>query len=456
MNPRATIFLLLLTVAAVAAVFWVRHSVRPTRESEENGRYAAVFDAEAVREIDITRPEGKISLRKETGAWRLHEPVEDRASPEAVERLLMAARFMEVRDCETDRNPENFPEAALTSPRLRIELRGEGSTRLDIGAVTALPQQVFARSDSREGVLRVADTLAVLASAAPEEFRDRRLTEFTSDDIEKFTVRRSDGEMTLRRERGGWVIEKPVGAPADTKAVREFLDPLLGLRVLSFGAPKDGADSELQAQEAAIAITPRGGGEQMELRVDAPSAADPSGLRAFFGSRGGEMTVEAAASSLFDVSPEQLRDRSLGYADIDTVDRIRLEADGKTVTLRREGDDWVGDTDGLKRDAAAVAKLFDAFNEAKVGGFRTAQSAETTGLATPARRIAFYAWLSENTAEDTAGGHLIAGADFGHSTPDGGFYARSAPRGETVTIPADLPEAVRTAVFPPEPVNSPR
>ena len=69
-------------------------------------------------------------------------------------------------------------------------------------------------------------------------------------------------------------------------------------------------------------------------------------------------------------------------------------------------------------------------------------------MAAPPQRITFYAWLSENTAEDAAGGHIIAGADFGHAAPDGNVYARAADSDETVTIPGALPEAVRGVVFP--------
>ena len=456
MNPRATIFLLVLTLLAVGGLFYLRHAVAPTREAAENKRYAAVFDAESVNEIDITRTEGKISLRKEAGQWRLVAPVEDRASPEAVDRLLMAARFMEVRDRQPGRDPEKFQEAALVPPRLRIELRGEENEAIEIGAGTALPQEVFARVDGQRGVLRVADTIVELANAAPETFRDPRLTEFTSDDIEKFTVRRADGEMTVRRERGRWVIDKPVRAPADAQAVREFLDPLLGLRIVSFGAAADASAATLPAQEATISLTPRGGGDDLELRVMGAEAPSAESLAAIFKPRGGDIVVDGMASSLFNLSPEQLRERSLGYVDADTVDRIRLESDGKTVTLQREGDDWVGDTDGTKRSAAEIEKLIADFNEAKVSGFRTTETAEMTGLSAPRQKILFYAWLTENTAEDAAGGHVIAGANFGYATADGNVYARSATGDETVTIPAALSDAVRGAVFPPSGVSSPR
>ena len=110
----------------------------------------------------------------------------------------------------------------------------------------------------------------------------------------------------------------------------------------------------------------------------------------------------------------------------------------------------------MKRSHADVENLAAAFNEARIGGFRTVAGANETGLAVPPQKITFYAWLSENTAEDAAGAHVIAGADLGNAAPDGGTYARSAAGEETVTVPETLSGAVRAAVFPPAPVSSPR
>jgi len=390
-----------------------------------------------------------VSLRRESEGWRLVSPVEDRASPEAVDRLLMTARFMEVRDRQPGRKPEGFPEAGLVPPRLRIELRGTESAGIDIGAGTALPQEVFARVDGESGVLRVTDTIVELASAPAGSFRDPRLTEFVADDIEKFTVRRADGEMTLRRERGRWMIDKPVRAPADPQAVRAFLEPLLGLKVAAFGMKAAESAVVLPVQEAAISLTPRGGGEDLELRVmERQDGTEENMLQAFFKPRGGEIAVDSAASALFTVSPEQLRHRSLGYVDLDTVDRIRIESDATNVTLRRADNGWIGEPDGATRGDGDVAKLVEAFNEAKIRAFRTAESAEDTGLADPPQRIVFYAWLSENTAEEAAGAHVIAGADLGRTSPDGAVFARAAGSDETVTVDTALSGAIRAAVFP--------
>ena len=394
-------------------------------------------------------------------AWRTRchavwAAVSSRASPEAVDRLLMAARFMEVHDRNPKRDAEKFPEAGLVPPRFHIELRGEGDIGIDLGAGTALPQEVFARVTGEAGVLRVADTIVGLADAPADSFRDPRLTDLVADDIEKFTVRRADGEMTLRREHGRWMLDKPVRAPADLRAVRAFLEPLLGLRVLSFGAQDAEPAAALPGQEASVSLTPRGGGDDLDLRV----RGDGNGakqLAAFFKPRGGDLAVDAAAAaSLFKISPEELRDKSLGFVDLDTVDRIRLESDGTVVTLRREGDGWIGDPDGKTRTAEAVVKLAGVFNDTEVSAFRTAESAEDTGLAAPAQKIFFEAWLSENTPEEAAGAHPIAGAELGKAAAGGGVYARAAGSEETVTIPAELSGAVRAAVFPADEVSPPR
>ena len=448
MNPRAPLALLVVTLLTLGTLYFLRQNISPTREAGENRRYAAVFEPEDITEIDIRRGDETISLRRESAGWRVVAPMEDRASPEAVDRLLMAARFMEVRDRQTGRIAENFPEAGLVPPRLRIELRGEERTAVDIGAGTALPQEVFAKVDGERSVLRVADTIVELAAAPAASFRDPRLTELVADDIEKFTVRRADGEMTLRRERGKWMIDKPVRAAADPQAVRAFLDPLLGLRIEAFGAAAEGAAAPLPVQEAAIGLTPRGGGEDLELRVTGSEAAEPDSLAAYFEKRGGDIVVDGSAWKLFSVSPEELRDRSLGYVDIDTIDRILVESDGASVTLRRDGTEWIGQPDGRKRSNAEVEKLVAAFNGARVGAFRTAERAEATGLTAPRQRIVFYAWLSENSAEDTAGAHAVAGVKLGEPSAEGEVFAQPEDGEETVTAPASLSDAARQIVLP--------
>lgn len=447
MNPRATIVLLVCTLLVLGGLIYVRQTIAPTRDQAELKRYAAVFDPEDITQIELTRGAEKITLRRDNIEWRIDTPIADRADPAAADRLLTAARFLEVRDREPAKDPSAMPESGLASPRVRIDLRGKNDIRIDLGAATPLPSQIFARVAGQPNILRVPDSIVELATAPAGSFRDPRLTNLVADDIEKFTVRRADGEMTVRREHGRWMIDKPVQAPADPQAVRAFLEQLLALRIFQFGAPTAETATALPGQEAAISITPRGGGEDLELRVRRTDSDSPQ-LSAFFKQRGGDLVVDGTAASLFEVSPEALRDRSLGYVDTDTVDRIVIESGGDKLVLQRSDDSWSAAEANRTFTADQVQKLIEEFNKTRIVSFRASTPPSEAGVEPPAQRLAFYAWLSENTAEEAAGAHAIAAVDLGEPEADGKIYARGGAENEIVTIPAALSETLKEFLNP--------
>jgi hypothetical protein len=451
-NPRATIALFLVTLLVLGGLFYLRQVAPFTREAEELRRYAAVFDPAEVEEIDIVRGTETVSLRHDGFSWRVTAPVDDRASPENVDRLLTAVRFLDVRDRRESPDEAAVAEAGLAAPRLRLDLRGSRPIRVELGGNTSLSDEIFARVGGQTDILRVPDTLVELATASVDSFRDPRLTQSVADDIEKFTVRRADGEMTLRRERGRWLIEKPVAAAADPRAVRAFLEPLLGLRVTNFRAtpPETAA---LPGQRATITMTPLGGGEDLNLEILRGSDEAAETAVARFAPRGGLIEVDAAALGIFSVSPEALRDRSLGYVEPDAVDRITLESDGTVLDLRRGEDTWTDEARARRVTLEEAARLIDLFNETRAVSFQPGLTAPEAGLEPPAQRLVFSAWLSENSAEETAGRHPIAGAELG-SVVEGGIYGRAAGGEEVVTLPPDLSTAIRelvTETAPPSP-----
>lgn len=450
MNPRATVALFLATLLVVGALFYLRQIVPATRDADELRRYAMVFAPEEIDEIDIVRGAETVSLRRDNTGWRLVAPVEDRASPESVDRLLTAVRFLDVRDRRAAPDQAAVAEAGLAAPRLRLDLRGGGEPRrLELGGNSALPGEIFARATGGGDILRVPDTIVELATAPMEKFRDPRLTPAVTDDIEKFTVRRADGEMTLRRERGRWLIETPVAADADPRAVRAFLEPLLGLRIVKFQPPAPEA-APLPGQAATISMTPLGGGEALNLEVMRGSGEAKETVVARHAPRGGLLEVDASALRIFEVSPEALRDRSLGYVEPDAVDRITLEAGGRTLQLQRDGENWQDRASGTVLEGAKVAALIELFNETRATSFQPALTAEDGGLAPPEQRLVFSAWLSENTAEEPAGGHPIAGVDLGRTDGDK-VYARVAGKQEIMTVPPALAETVRQLMGASEP-----
>jgi len=448
MNPRATIALLLVTLLVVGGLYYLRKMAPATREADELRRYAAVFEPDDIAEIDIIRGTETVNLRREAAGWSVAAPVQDRADPAEVDRLLTALRFLAVRDRLVSPEPAAVAEAGLAAPRLRVDLRGaQQPLRIEFGANTALPDEIFARVSGQSDLLRVADTIVELATAPAAKFRDARLTQSVPDDIEKFTVRRADGEMTVRRERGRWLIEKPVTAPADPQAVRSFLDALLGLPVVKFEAQEPEA-APLPGQTASISLTPMGGGEALNLEVIRGGDTAAETLTARFVPRGGLLEVGGAANLLFEVSPEALRDRSLGYVEPDAVDRIAMESDGQVLELQRQGEAWTDPERGMTVTNEEVDGLIELFNNTRAVSFQPGLTAKDAGLEPPAQRLLFSAWLSENSAEEAAGRHPMAGVELGAA---GGETcpARVTGAEEILMLPPDLPQAIRKIAEPP-------
>ena len=216
-----------------------------------------------------------------------------------------------------------------------------------------------------------------------------------ADDIEKFTVRRADGEMTLRRERGRWLIDKPVTAPADARAVRAFLEPLLGLRIVKFSVSSP-ETSVLPGQSASVSMTPIGGGEALNLEVLRGPDEAAETVVARFAPRGGLLEVDAVARQVFAVSPEALRDRSVGYVEPDAIDRITLESDGAVWQLQRDDGNWIDRERGVTIAHAEISELITLFNETRVVSFQPGLTAPDCGLKSPCS-----VWLSPRGSRKT-------------------------------------------------------
>ena len=124
------------------------------------------------------------------------------------------------------------------------------------------------------------------------------------------------------------------------------------------------------------------------------------------------------------------------------MDRIVIESGGEKVVLQRSDEGWNAAEANRTFTDRQVNKLIETFNKTHIVSFRASTPPGEAGLEPPAQRLAFYAWLSENTAEEAAGGHAIASVDLGDSEANGDIFARGGAEGEIVTIPSTLTNAL--------------
>jgi hypothetical protein len=449
MSRWTTILLCALAIAAIIFLAIYEPLTRSTREELAAERKGLVLqlDPSKVREIRISTGVSKLDIKRTGNGWQLGTKPKDRADSAMVERLLLAATGMryfdriEGKEFKADSELSNY---GLRNPKRTIEFDGEEKTTLFLGKDAASEERVYVRAGGSRDVFVVSDELIKLAFQDAGDFRDRRLTDLSPDQVDRVIVRRQGGEIELSRDATGWKIVKPLHALADEQKVNDLLKQLLSQRIVEFVAEDSGDLSIYGIAEGREEITfyAEGSDSPQTLRM----GTDKSGnLFGQFTTRNSVYRLPRETLRLLKVNPEVLRDRRLLPLNLDIVDLIRIRTPEREFSLRREGDGWVVRDGTIERpaSAAAVRTLADALSTAKVSAYDMVSGGKLAafGLERPRCVVSFVAVLSENTPETRAGEQVIASLVVGKSD-NGRLFVKIGETPEVLSVPEATMNAI--------------
>jgi hypothetical protein len=130
---------------------------------------------------------------------------------------------------------------------------------------------------------------------------------------------------------------------------------------------------------------------------------------------------------ILNTKPADLRDNHLVRIDTNILDRITIDAPGKTKTVlaRKDGNWTIANRNNAPADAGAVRRMIDALQNERVTKFveDVASNLPKYGLDKPQLQLTFSSFASENTAESKAGEQPFATIAFGKDEGDN-VYAR--------------------------------
>ncbi|MCL4243985.1 MAG: DUF4340 domain-containing protein [Candidatus Dadabacteria bacterium] len=189
--------------------------------------------------IKIVYPEEKVSLEKTDGKWYVvqgggrHE-----ADSEMVHDIVNDLSEMEadrvVSTDETDLDEFGF----VKSKREFTVVTDELDYPVIIGDKSPVGSGIYVYDLGEGRVILVKDHyLWGILNGSPEGFRDRDLTGFDREAVDRIVVRAGAFSVELRKENGRWVqsgAESP--GPIDQKKVDEILDSFTGLEASEFVA----------------------------------------------------------------------------------------------------------------------------------------------------------------------------------------------------------------------------
>ncbi len=208
-----------------------------------------------VTEARLKNRQGETLLVREQGRWFVKEPYRASADPEIVEQMIInvtAAR----RNNEIE--AKNLAEYGLAAPEASLALRTEKgkSFELQVGNESTYTGQVFAKYPAGSRVFTVGEHVRSVMLRSPRDWRRARLLDVdigNLDAYDSYSVTGGQKTMTLRHERGRWVIVSPVQAAAETDVVNDFLRKLGLLRATQFLSEKSDRPTSMAAALQALA-----------------------------------------------------------------------------------------------------------------------------------------------------------------------------------------------------------
>jgi hypothetical protein len=457
MKTKNTLLLLLVAMGAFAYIWFVDRHRQGTRDREQDRTLIAKFDRDDIDAIDIRSTEGKIDLRKDAkGRWQIVQPVQDRADAMAIAQLFTEAESLRHVDrIDEDGkgvSKERLKEFGLNEPTAKLRLAGKGKPiELQWGKDTATEGRQYLKLDGSSVVYVVGGPLKATLTRRADEFRDRKLGDLSTAEVDKVTVKTSGGEIEVSRDESNrWSLVKPMKARGDDARIGDLIAQAANARIESFvGDAANLSAYGLQEPRATVTLyTGEGEPVALDLGTNPKDEKDKDKTYAKISTRQAVVLLPKAIESLIATKPNDLRDRSLVRVESDIVDRFTVEGrDGGKVVLARSGESWVrkaGDKDAPV-DASLVQTVVSTLTSQQVSEFVADVATELAkyGLDRPAVRVTLSSYASENTAETKAGEKPIVTVLLGRIEADK-VFAKLDDEPFIVSIPATVVDLLPT------------
>lgn len=455
MKLKNTLLLLVLAGGLFAFITFYESKQMGSKEAKERAGKVASFDRDLVDAITIKNSESKIELRKdEKGTWRLEEPVKDRADSLAINQLFTTAESLSydaaIGNDKKGADKDQLKEYGLSNSETKVRFSGkEKPVELIFGKDAAVEGKVYVKLEESSAAYVIGKDLKEQISKKVDEFRDHKLTDLNTTQVNKVSIKTSAGEIELEKKDQHWMVIKPLKVRGDDSKIGDLISQAATAHIEKFvGDSADAGVLGLQEPRATLSLWTEEAKEPTILKIGGNPKDDRERTYAKTSSREGVVLLTKAIESLILTKPNDLRDKSLVRVEADIIDRITIESGGKAkIVLARSGESWVRKVEEGDEpiNVAAARRLLDEVRGQDVVSFVSdvATDLPKYGLDQPGVKLMFSSYASENTAETKAGEKPIVALHFGKAE-NGNVYTRVEDEPFIVSVPETLLEVLMT------------
>ena len=428
MNTKTTVVLALLVVIGglllVLEKPWQDAARDQTAEEEQQaGRPKQLIDppvdAETVVSLELAvGNEPPIVAERDGVAWKITEPIQCVAEPWLpgnIIRRCLDLRYTR-RFAPSAEGAPSVEEAGLDSPLVTVTLhRGEDEPAVvfRFGRQAPLSTDYYAALNDDEHVYVVNQDVPRTFKRTLEEFRSKKVFEFSSDEVKSVAVAGARNYELTRDQDDQWMIDQPVRARANKSRAASLVSGLRNLRAKDFvddqptdlapyGLDKPSWTIALAVEKTIQAETPAAEPAEVEVpgdkAIEDQEPAEPITERTehtlLVGGPAGQNRYAKLAdqawvftipeTTLTGLTPEllELRDKTLCDFDRGAVERIELQVAAGHETMVKEEDVWIL-SNGRRAEPIAVDDLLKTMAGLQASNFEDRPPLVDTGLDPP-------------------------------------------------------------------------
>src|SRR5438270_3783222 len=424
MRFRTTLMLFALTAALVLFIKFYETKRPNTEEANRRSQNVINFERDKIDGVVIQNGEERIELKRADKKWRLESPVKYLADGSTVDSLLVDLEdwkkdtTISAKEIEADKS--RMAEYGVAKAKLRLKLQGANAPpEILFGNNAALEGKTYVRLENSKDVFLAAQSIKNQISKKPEEFRDRKWTDTGATQVTRLSLKTAAGEMELKKQGDHWQIVKPLRARADDQKVNDLIAQITTSRIAQFVAD-DAGDLHpyaLTEPRGTVTIFTADDKQGQILQIGGVPEKEKDQVYVRFAPRKFVYTLPNKIETILSTRPNDLRDRHLVRFDQNQLDRITIDAPGRTKTvLARKDQNWtIVNRNNRAANAAEARRLVDLIAGEQVTNFVADVASDLPKYSLNKRQltVTFSTFASENTAETQAGEHPLATIAFG-------------------------------------------
>lgn len=200
------------------------------------------FNSEKAESVRVTTPQANVLFQKESGSWKMKEPINSPASDSEVSSLLSSLEFL--RATQFMDEPEYTQTASLNrigfdKPSGSVEITLEKGLKQKIDFGNKVGEQIYVLVQGNPSLAMVSDSFSTFFNKKVDDWREKKLVVFNRFDVENARFKQKGVQYDFSKgKEDSWTMNSPEKGPVDADKVQAVLEKLELAEINKFGDEK--------------------------------------------------------------------------------------------------------------------------------------------------------------------------------------------------------------------------